>query len=177
MISPDSLKWIIPSKEHSSISENCIRYIKAKEQYDMKTVDDKTIINLVNQYLSLLNIPSVNNPKVIPITTREHRRFDYAGFKRDYNLADKRDIVWLKFTKKKHHIGVIGSSCDINFNLDNTSGKIITHLKESWDESYVFIFPLCNIPDGLNRSDIESGIGNYLISNNIPILDFYSHNY
>lgn len=33
------------------------------------------------------------------------------------------------------------------------------------------------ITDGLNRSDIESGIGNYLISQGIPILDYYSHNY
>lgn len=57
-----------------------------------------------------------------------------------FNLKDKRDIVWLKFTKKKHHIGVIGASCDINFNYDTTSGKIISHLGESWDESYVFIF-------------------------------------
>lgn len=41
-------------------------------------------------------------------------------------------------------------------------------------EAYVLIFPLVNIPDGLDRSDIESGIGNYLISKNVPILDFYS---
>ena len=26
MINADNLKWIIPSKEHSTISENCIRY-------------------------------------------------------------------------------------------------------------------------------------------------------
>lgn len=176
MINADSLKWIIPSKEHSSISENCIRYLKAEQQYDMDTVEDEKIISLVNQYLTSLNMPSIHNPKVIP-KTRELRRFDYAGYKRDYKMVDKRDIVWMKFTMKKHHIGVIGTSCDINFNLDTTSGKIISHLKESWNEAYVLIFPLVNIPKGLNRSDIESGIGNCLISNNIPILDFYSHNY
>ena len=139
MINADNLKWIIPSKEHSTTSENCIRYIKAGQQYNMNTVDDEVIIQLINQYLCSLCIPAVSNPKVIP-KARELRRFDYASY-------------------------------------DTTSGKIISHLGESWDESYVFIFPLYNIPEELNRSDIESGIGNYLIANNIPIIDFYSHNY
>lgn len=44
MINADNLKWIIPSKEHSTISENCIRYIKAGQQYNMNTVDDEVII-------------------------------------------------------------------------------------------------------------------------------------
>lgn len=62
--------------------------------------------------------------------------------------------------------------------FDDLKKHSIDHLLgESWDESYVFIFPLYNIPEELNRSDIESGIGNYLIANNIPIIDFYSHNY
>lgn len=34
-----------------------------------------------------------------------------------------------------------------------------------------------NPPEGLQRGDIERGVGNYLISKNVPILDFYSHNY
>ena len=29
----------------------------------------------------------------------------------------------------------------------------------------------------MRPSDIESGIGNYLIDNDVPILDYYSHNY
>lgn len=37
MINADNLKWIIPSKEHSTISENCIRYIKTGQQYNMNT--------------------------------------------------------------------------------------------------------------------------------------------
>ena len=51
MINADNLKWIIPSKEHSTISENCIRYIKAGQQYNMNTVDDEVIIQLINQYV------------------------------------------------------------------------------------------------------------------------------
>ena len=43
MIKTDNLKWIIPSKEHSSISDNsrpCVRIIKAEEQYNMEPVDE-----------------------------------------------------------------------------------------------------------------------------------------
>ena len=61
-----------------------------------------------------------------------------------------------------------------------TAGRINKSLGLEWDDSEVLIFPL-NIPSKiqgvLNRSDIESGIGNYLISKGVPILDFYSHNY
>lgn len=101
MIKADNLKWIIPSKEHSSISDNgnpCIRIIKAEKQYNMEPVDDEKIIDLINEYLQLLNIPTVADPKVIPIN-RDIRRFNYSKIKEKYNLADKRDIVWLKFTK------------------------------------------------------------------------------
>ena len=76
MIKADDLKWIIPSKEHSSISDNgkpCIRIIIAEEQYNMEPVDDKKIIELINEYLQSLNMPSVAEPKVIPIA-RDIRR-------------------------------------------------------------------------------------------------------
>ena len=48
-----------------------------------------------------------------------------------------------------------------------------------WDEGTVLVFPLINLKKlkDLDRSDIESGIGNYLIDNDVPILDYYSHNY
>lgn len=142
----------------------------------MDCVNPTKIIKLVNEYLDSLHMLPIENPQKEP-KDRELRRFDYAKYKKIYKLKDKRDIVWIKFTKNKQHIGVIGTGCDINFNYNTTSGKIISYLNETWYEKNVLIFPLINIPDGLNRSDIESGIGNYLISKNIPILDFYSHNF
>ena len=78
-------------------------------------------------------------------------------------------------------ISVIGTSEDIFFTKNtkdkSSSGKINEKLKLEWVEDYVYIFPLLNIPEGLYRSDIESGIGNYLIDKGFPILDYYSHNY
>lgn len=80
---------------------------------------------------------------------------------------------------------MIGVGCDIQFTKkakENTSaGKINTFLggENEWDEKHVLIFPLNGIEklEEFNRSDIESGIGNYLIAKNVPILDYYSHNY
>lgn len=108
-------------------------------------------------------------------------------------LKDKKDIVWMKFTKQKYLV-VVAISKDINFDIPessevydvkkgkdrwryNTSGIIIHHLNMEWDESFVLFFPLINIPSGKTRKDIEMAIGNYLIDKGVPILDFYSHNY
>ena len=82
---------------------------------------------------------------------------------------------------KENYISVIGTGCDITFSQwakeNTTAGRINQYLNKEWDDSFVLIFPLKQIPDKLNRSDIESGIGNYLIHKGVPILDFYSHNY
>lgn len=94
---------------------------------------------------------------------------------------------------KDGYLGVVATSNDVNFNIPssekdysikkygkwlfNTSGIIIHHLNKRWNENFVLVFPLVDIPEGLQRGDIERGVGNYLISKNVPILDFYSHNY
>lgn len=41
----------------------------------------------------------------------------------------------------------------------------------------MLIFPLSSIPQKYPINKIERGIGNYLISKKVPIIDFYSHNY
>lgn len=61
--------------------------------------------------------------------------------------------------------------------VHNKSGIIVHHVNKSWEEAFVLVFPLKNIKNDLTRSDIERGIGNYLIVKGVPILDFYSHNY
>lgn len=93
----------------------------------------------------------------------------------------KENIVWMKF-KLNGCISVIGAGGDIYFTpktKERTSaGKINTYLNQKWDEESVLVFPLIGLEKSdYDRSDIESGIGNYLIANEIPILDFYSHNY
>ena len=95
--------------------------------------------------------------------------------------------MWKKFSKidsENNIFSFIGTSCDIFFTekaKKTTSAGIINNkLNLEWNEEIVLIITLDSYPEGLeylNRSDIESGIGNYLISKNVPILDYYSHNY
>lgn len=107
-----------------------------------------------------------------------------------------------KFTKDGY-VGVVATSDDINFDVPNSSsdydkkhkvyntylkkwedkwvynssGIIIHKLGKQWDESFVLIFPLKNIPQGYGRGDVERAVGNLLIEKGVPILDFYSHIY
>lgn len=72
-------------------------------------------------------------------------------------------------------LDVVATSADINLNENYTSGKIISSLNKKQDKE-IIIFPLQNIPKDLNRQRIESRLGNYLISKEVPILDYFSHN-
>ena len=71
---------------------------------------------------------------------------------------------------------MVASSNDINFSDGNTSGKILKFLGKKWNKDIVVIIPLKFEDDILNRQLVESGIGNYLISKDVPILDYFSHN-
>jgi hypothetical protein len=169
---------------------NRTRFKKAIEQAELKIKKVQEIIDYTNEFLQLLGIKPVANP----IVKRES--FDnnfYELIKKENDLKDKRDIVWMKFTEDDF-LGVVATSNDINFQIPsdpskynektdknewkyNTSGIIIHSLKKRWNENSVLVFPLNNIPDGAKRSDIERGVGDYLIKKEVPILDFFSHRY
>lgn len=177
------LKWIMPSVKSRSLSVSEFRYKKAEEQAGMKTVDPKVVVGYVNEFLRKVGMKTTEDlgfSPIIKLTGKGKRQINYAKICKDTHIDDKRDIVWIKFTTD-NYISVIGTGCDISFSdwvkKHTNAGLINQHLKKEWDDSFVLIFPLKNIPDNLNRSDIESGIGNYLIYNKVPILDFYSHNY
>jgi hypothetical protein len=146
----------------------------------------------------MIGMEAICNPKFF--SAKLQGKSFYKDMKKNYGLASIADIVWMKFTKEGH-LGVVAVSNDINFQMPkskgdyhkknnnkwefNTSGIIIHYLyekanyddKKKWDESFVLVFPLQNIPPCLNRRDIECGIGNYLIANEVPILDYFSHRY
>ena len=181
MYNNECLKRIIPSIKNRTVSIDNLnkgfnfRIEKAKEQHLLSVVDREDIKKYVKDYLSSLGMDISFDPVIKPKKT-ETRRFIYSKI----NKENKEDIIWIKFTKD-NYISVIGTGCDIYFTEytknNTTAGLIIQALGLEWDDSEVLVFPLNNIPYGLNRSDIESGIGNYLISKGVPILDFYSHNY
>ena len=183
MNNKEYLKWIMPSIKNRSLLVSDFRYKKAEEQAEMKKVEPTDIIDFVNEFLYKVGMKTTKDLGFSPrieLTGKGKRQINYAEICKYTGINDKRDIVWIKFTTD-NYISVIGTSCDISFSewakKNTTSGLINQHLNKEWDENFVLIFPLKQIPDNLNRSDIESGIGNYLIHKGVPILDFYSHNY
>lgn len=176
---------------------NTYRLAKAREQAIFSTVDTEIIISYVNEFFEAIGMNTIESPKI-----HNPQQIDYKKIKKDNVLADERDIVWMKFTTKGY-LGVVAKSNDINFDIPlnvsdydkkewrynsylkkqelvwkHTSSGILVHqLGQEWDTSFVLMFPLVNIPDGYDSGDIETAIGNYLISKEVPIIDFYSHNY
>ena len=174
-------KWIMPSIKNRSLKTVPddgafnFRIEMARQQMQLPTVDKEKIIEYVNEFLEAAGMQRIDDPHVKP-KDREKRRFDYATI----NKISPQDIIWIKFTTD-NYISVIGTSCDISFSeyaKNNTPAGIINKvLNKEWDEKDVLIFPLIGMPEQFYRSDIESGVGNYLISKGVPILDYYSHNY
>ena len=177
----DVFKWIMPSIKNQSLKTVAddgafnFRIEVARQQMQLPTVDREKIIEYVNEFLEEAGMQRIDNPLVRP-KDREKRRFDYAKI----NEISPQDIIWIKFTTD-NYISVIGTSWDISFSeyaKNNTPAGIINKvLIKEWDEKDVLIFPLIGMPEYLYLSDIESGVGNYLISKGAPMLDYYSHNY
>lgn len=169
-------RYVIPTYGDKSIeSDDCFRYRMAKFQSKCAVISYGKIIELVDELLKKLSITYQTNP-YRNLIEQPMDSNAYADLKNmNPGMKDEKDIVWLKFTKNGF-LGVVATSSDINFRMDNTSGKIIDSVGECWNEDYVLIFPLENIPSGWNRHLVESAVGNYLIDNGVPILDYYSHN-
>ena len=176
-----------PRGRASSVRYSDKRHCKALEQAGFPKVSCEQIASYVNEFFSHLGIPTVKNPKL----NLTDKNIDYKQIKQD-NLTDERNIIWIKFTRDGF-VGVVAKSNDINFDIPrdteaymrkhngkwihNTSGIIVHNLGKEWDKSFVLLFPIRCFPEGLNSGSIETGVGNYLISKGVPILDYYSHNY
>ncbi|MDK7182423.1 hypothetical protein [Lacticaseibacillus rhamnosus] len=137
-------------------------------------------IRYTNEFLKKMGNEIVSDPKfevsrgaIRP--SNKNVKIDYCKIKRANKLFNEGHIIWMKFTKDGY-LGVVAAGTDINFSENTTSGQIIRHVDQEWDENFVLIFPLSRISDGL-RKDIECGVGNYLIQKGVPILDYYSHRF
>lgn len=182
-----------PTGKYSSVRycENAPRIVKAREQAKKQPVPPEEIINYVNEFLAALDMPTVESPRLdIPPGLTNDELEDYIDSHLYAPICDAggncRDLVWMKFTNLGF-LGVVAVSNDINFDIPkdgdphlckrNTSGIIVHTLGQSWDRRFVLAFPLKSIPEDLRRGHIETGIGNYLIERNVPILDYHSHKY
>lgn len=170
------LKYIFPKYADKRVEdENSFRIKIAKEQLKKYKFEKIKILEICQEYFKLIGMENIKIIKYqYDVNINRIKRGFYSNIKNDNNLADKNDIIWLKFTTDGF-LGVVATSADINLNENCTSGKIISALCKKWDKE-IIIFPLQNIPKDLNRQRIESGLGNYLISKGVPILDYFSHN-
>ncbi len=176
---------------------NKYRLNRAKEQIASPPARVESVISLTNDFLQNMNMSKVEKPII-----NDPKDIDYKTLKTNYSLADERDVVWMKFTKDGY-LGVVATSNDINFDIPsncseydekvevnnpylnikekvwkyNSSGILVHQLNKEWDDSFVLVFLLVDIPSCYKRGDIERAIGNYLIDNEVPIIDFFSHNY
>lgn len=173
-------EWIVPKyrdksiKKDGKINKDSLRLKVASEEVKKAAVKIEDVITYSNEFLELLGMEAVGNPKV-EFKGDISKKLKEAFKNIEKEVEDKRDVVWMKFTTDGY-LGVVATSADVNFEMNTTSGAIIKHLKKEWNKDFILLFPLKNIPENLNRQCIESGMGNYLISKNVPILDLYSHN-
>ena len=102
---------------------------------------------------------------------------DYAKFAQMTKINDPSHIIWLKFTKKGHVV-VVGAGNDINQEGEKSSA-LLKAAGEEWDMEKVFVIPIKGLKGKGHhqeeRNAVERGIGDYLISKGVPIIDFYSH--
>lgn len=175
------------------------RFEKAKQQLAAKTIDIEYIIKLVNSFIEAYGLKVYVGNNIVKTNNINLTEFN-KNTKQTYNgITSEKDIIWIKFADNR--VGVVACSNDINFDIPstkdeydeiiftrsgkkkgwkyNTSGILVHSVNLKWDDSFFVVFPLIGLEKGKEgkkqRHDIETGIGNYLILNHIPIIDYYSH--
>ena len=180
------------------------RFEMAKQQLDVPTIDKKDIIKLTNSFIEAYGLKyglKVYDGENIVKTDNINLTEFNKNIMETYNgITSEKDIIWMKFTSD-NRVGVVACSNDINFDIPSTkdeydeiiftrsgrkkcwkyktSGILVHSVDLEWDESFFLVFPLLGLEKGKEgkrkRHDIETGIGNYLILNDVPIIDYYSH--
>lgn len=163
-----------------------IRYKVAEEQFQKAPESVEKIKEYIKEFLELIGMEG-NCKHEVEIEKIKNDKKYYSKIKEEYGLTHYRHLVWLKFTKSGH-LGVVAAGADINFYLPtknikkrNTSGELVHHIGQEWNEEFVLIYPLPNLPYKLRdfkmRGRIECGIGNYLLEKGVPIIDQESHKF
>lgn len=179
--------------DKEKVNEKSLRVRVAKIQVERKAQCLEDIKEYSKSFLDECGLKYLVDEFKIDVIGKEDKAIrkklneEYKRLREDQGLGmQNNDIVWIKFAEKERdcnddsyteneHVGVVGTSCDIDFSDKATSTKIIKSVGYRWSGK-VLAIPLKNIPDGLNRHLIESAYGNYLISKGVPIIDYYSHN-
>ena len=185
--------------------ENTVHYGKTKrfemanQQLKIPTVDINRIIQLTNCFIEAYGLDVYNGANIVKTVNLDLTEFNKKTKELYKGITSEHDIIWMKFACNR--VGVVACSNDINFDIPatndeydeinftksgkkkgwkyNTSGILVHSTNLKWDDSFFVVFPLIGLEKGKEgkkqRHDIETGIGNYLILNDVPIIDYYSH--
>ena len=128
---------------------------------------------------------------IVQVNPKEEK-INYKKIMMDHKTNGEGHVIWIQFVKSGH-VAVVGAGKDIGFPTTRNKGtwSFLKRLEDGsknveWDESQVIVIPirgldeksngLKNVNNVLNcRNGVEQCIGDYLIQQKIPILNYYSH--
>ena len=118
------------------------------------------------------------------------KKINYKEIMRNYETNEEGHLIWIEFVTSGH-IAVVGAGKDIGFPRNKNVGtwRILSSLENAeWDETKVIVIPIKGLEsihrkkngDYIKnilrcRDGIEYFIGDYLIDNDVPILNYYQH--
>lgn len=161
---------------------------KALQQKGMNPAPLQRVIDLANVMLRACGYSPVVDPVVSGAKLERLLDVrDEPNANRDRTYRDElgvdSQLVWMKFAQSGH-LGVVAASNDINFDAYDgprriKSDMLVKACGSTWDASFVLAFPLIKAGEdrARHRNDVEALVGNYLIANGVPVIDYYSHNY
>ncbi len=158
------------------------RIKKGQEELNKSVVEYNEITRIIYECLNKNNI----NGEVL--TELSPQNINYKEINEKYETNAEGHIIWIQFVKSGH-VAVVGAGKDIGFPKNKKSGtwSILSKLSNvEWNKEKVIIIAirgldkesvgLKNVDNLLKcRNGVEQCIGEYLIKNNIPILNYYQH--
>ena len=159
------------------------RIKKGQEELNKSVVKDVEILRIISECLKEKGIDGeVLLVESIP------QNINFEDIMTYYNTNGEGHIIWIEFVKSGH-VAVVGAGKDIGFPQNRNKGtwSILSKLSNvEWDKTKVIIIPirgldkrsfgLKNVDNLLKcRNGVEHCIGEYLIKNNVPILNYYQH--
>lgn len=197
---PEDFPQLKPGDLRSSVHySQTYRIDKAREQVQHAPVSPSRIAELVNETLKDLGLNQVAHPLIgvdpSAIDPDGMVALDYDRIAEEHQLADRRDVVNIRFDREGHPV-VVAVSDDVNFcpvpegpdEFDakedgkwkySTAAVILSALGSDWDRSQFLLFPLSGLAETeYSRHDVEQAIGNGLLqSGECRLLDKFSHCY
>jgi len=157
------------------------RIEKSKEELKNPPVCMYEVENIINKGLKEVNIKG--RAKLIELPKEG---IDYKEIMSDYGTNAETHLIWIQFTNSGH-VAVVGGGKDISYSKKRGTGRIIDSLEGiDWCTTHLIIVPIKNLNTKSNgikcvdnvlrcRNGVEHFIGEYLIKESVPILNFYSH--